>query len=60
VTLVWSPTTVYARGDRVLFDGLPYEAKWSTKGEAPSTEYPIDPGEAWRPLFIVPGEPATS
>jgi chitinase len=57
VTLVWSPATLYTRGDQVLFNGLPYEAGWSTKGEAPSTEYPIGPGDPWRPLFTVPGEP---
>ena len=57
VTAGWSATTVYARGDRVLFAGLPYEARWSTKGEAPSTEYPIGPDEPWHPLFTVPGEP---
>jgi chitinase len=60
VTAAWEPATVYARGDRVLFDDLPYEARWSTKGDAPSTEYPIGPDEPWRPLFTVPGEPATS
>jgi chitinase len=60
VTLVWNPATVYARGERVLFDGLPYEAKWSTKGEAPGTQYPIGPDEPWRPLFTVPGEPGIS
>jgi chitinase len=60
VTAVWNPATVYARGDRVLFDDLPYQARWSTKGDAPSTEYPINPEEPWHPLFTVPGEPVTS
>jgi len=55
----WSSATVYGRGDRVLFDGLPYQARWSTTGDAPPTEYPIDPDEPWQPLFTVPGEPAT-
>ncbi|GAA2519984.1 chitinase [Winogradskya humida] len=59
VTAPWSSTTVYARGDRVLFNGLPYEARWSSTGDAPSTEYPIGPDEPWNPLFTVPGEPAT-
>jgi chitinase len=57
VTEEWNPGTVYVRGDRVLFDGLPYEARWSTKADAPSREYPIGPEQPWRPLFVVPGEP---
>jgi chitinase len=60
VTDVWAPATVYGRGDRVLFDGLPYQARWSTTGDAPSTEFPIDPDDPWQPLFTVPGEPATN
>jgi chitinase len=56
----WNPATVYARGDRVAVDGLPYQARWSTKGDAPSTDYPIGPDDPWAPLFTVPGEPATS
>jgi chitinase len=60
VTAAWSPATVYARGDRVRFEGLPYQARWSTTGDAPSTEFPISPDDPWQPLFTVPGEPATS
>jgi chitinase len=56
----WEQATVYARGDRVLFDELPYQARWSTKGDAPSTEYPIGPDDPWQPLFTVPGEPVTN
>ena len=59
VTATWDSEKVYARGERVQFDGLPYEARWSSKGEAPSTEYPIDPDDPWEPLFTVPGEPVT-
>jgi chitinase len=60
VTDQWSPETVYSRGDRVLFEGLPYQARWSTTGDAPSTEYPISPDDPWAPLFTVPGEPVTN
>jgi chitinase len=60
VTAAWNATTLYARGDRVLFDGLPYQARWSNKSDDPSTEYPIGPDEPWQPLFTVPGEPASS
>ncbi|GLY98593.1 chitinase [Actinoplanes sp. NBRC 103695] len=55
----WDPERVYAHGDRVLFDDLPYEARWSTKGDAPSTEFPTTPDDPWEPLFNVPGEPVT-
>jgi chitinase len=60
VTAEWSASTVYIRGDKVLFQGLPYEARWSTEGDAPSTDYPIGPDEPWQPLFSIPGEPANS
>lgn len=56
----WNPQTFYTRGDRVLFDDLPYQARWSSTGDAPSTEYPIGPDEPWQPLFTVPGEPGTA
>jgi chitinase len=59
VRAAWNPATVYAHGDRVLFDSLPYEARWSTKGDVPPVEYPIDADEPWQPLFTVPGEPVT-
>ncbi|MFI5897160.1 chitinase [Actinoplanes sp. NPDC051513] len=57
VTAQWNTTTMYVRGDKVLFGGLPYQARWSTKGDVPSTEYPVDPDDPWQPLFTVPGEP---
>jgi chitinase len=60
VTGKWNTATEYARGDRVLFEGLPYQARWSAQGTAPSTDYPIGPDEPWQPLFTLPGEPVTS
>jgi chitinase len=60
VTAQWDPATVYGRADRVLFDGLPYQARWSTKGDVPPAEFPVSPDEPWQPLFTVPGEPPTS
>ena len=60
VTAQWVTTTVYARGDRVLFGRLPYQARWSNTANAPSTDYPIGPDDPWAPLFTVPGEPSTS
>jgi chitinase len=31
----WAGTSVYDKGDRVLFDGVPYESKWWNQGESP-------------------------
>ncbi|GIF20402.1 chitinase [Actinoplanes tereljensis] len=58
VTATWNSTKLYGRGDRVLFGGLPYEARWTTTDSVPSTEYPIDADDPWKPLFTLPGEPA--
>jgi chitinase len=58
VTVLWHPDVLYQRGDRVLLDGLPYEARWASRGEAPGTLFPIGPDQAWGPLFTIPGEPA--
>jgi chitinase len=53
----WSPATVYRTGARVLYQGLPYQARFWTKGSAPVAE-PIDPFTVpWQPLFTIPGEP---
>ncbi|HXF31636.1 MAG TPA: chitinase [Solirubrobacterales bacterium] len=53
----WSPTRVYHEGDRVSFDGMPYQARWYTQGEQPKAELPSDPSAPWEPLFKYPGEP---
>ena len=53
----WDPERLYAKGDAVLLDGLPYEARWPNKGEVPSSLFPVAPDSAWEPLFTIPGEP---
>lgn len=56
----WSPTAKYEAGARVLFDGLPYQAKWYNTGDSPAAE-PSDPsGSPWSPLYTIPGEPVTA
>jgi chitinase len=60
VTKPWDPGVLYQRGDRVLFNGLPYEARWASRDTPPGTLFPIGPDEAWAPLFTLPGEPAGS
>ncbi|MCO7221004.1 hypothetical protein [Klenkia sp. PcliD-1-E] len=57
VTESWSATEVYQRGDEVLFEDLPYRARWNSVGEAPSVLFPVDVDSAWEPLFTIPGEP---
>lgn len=56
----WSLDQLYAQGDKVLFNGLPYEARWPNKSSAPSTLFPVGPDSAWNPLFTLAGEPSTS
>ena len=56
----WDPDHLYAKGDRVLLDGLPYEARWPNQAEVPQTLLPVPTDSAWSPLFTVPGEPASS
>lgn len=55
----WSHDQLYAQGDRVLFEGLPYEARWPNQAEAPSTLFPVGPDSAWKPLFDIAGEPTS-
>jgi len=46
----WSPTQVYRAGERVLLQGLPYEAKWWTEGDSPDAQSTAPDGSPWRPL----------
>ncbi len=46
----WDPATIYHRGDRVMHEGKPYEAKWWTQGNSPDAGT-ADPGSSpWQPL----------
>jgi chitinase len=56
----WSATRVYHEGDRVSFQGLPYQARYYTQGEQPLAELPSDPSVPWEPLFKYPGEPTAT
>jgi chitinase len=53
----WSPTTVYRQGDIVEFGGLPFEARYYTRGSQPLKTLPANPNSPWEPLFTYPGEP---
>jgi chitinase len=56
----WSITAQYHAGSKVLYQGLPYEAKWSNQGVSPQTELSDPAGSPWKPLYQIPGEPAGS
>jgi len=54
----WSMSTQYQAGDKVLFQGLPYEAQWSNQAVSPATDSADPSGSAWKALYSVPGEPS--
>jgi cellulose synthase/poly-beta-1,6-N-acetylglucosamine synthase-like glycosyltransferase/chitodextrinase len=53
----WSNATLYKAGNEVLYDGLPYQAKWVNQGVSPATESADPSGSAWKALYTLPGEP---
>ena len=53
----WSPERIHRRGDRVLYRGLPYQAKWYTRGDPPGTPLPDGVPQPWQALYTIPGEP---
>ena len=54
----WSLSTQYQVGEKVLFQGLPYQAKWSNQGVSPATQSTDPSGSPWKALYTIPGEPA--
>lgn len=46
----WSGKTVYEGGDRVLFEGMPFQAKWWTEGESPAASAANSDSSPWIPL----------
>jgi chitinase len=54
----WSATAVYRQGAEVSYGGLPYRARWYTRGDQPSSALPAAPQTPWEPLFTAPGEPS--
>ena len=54
----WSMSTNYRAGEKVLYQGLPYVAKWDNEGVSPQGASGDPTGSPWRPLYKVPGEPA--
>jgi chitinase len=52
----WQAGSQYPAGAKVLYQGLPYAAKWANQGAAPDVAGSLN-GSPWKPLFKIPGEP---
>lgn len=46
----WSGTATYNTGDRVLFNGVPYQAKWWNTGQSPAAAASNPDSSPWVPL----------
>ena len=46
----WSGTDAYNTSQRVLFNGVPYQAKWWTQGNSPAAAASNADGSPWAPL----------
>lgn len=46
----WSGTAIYDTGDRVLFNGVPYQAKWWNTGQSPAAATSNPDSSPWVPL----------
>jgi len=53
----WSATVLYHAGQRVLYESLPYMAKWTNEGVSPETASTAGATSPWLPLYNIPGEP---
>ena len=56
----WSISDHYHAGDKVLFQGLPYESKWDNQGVSPRDALADQADSPWKALFRIPGEPVTA
>ena len=56
----WSVTTTYQAGETILYQGLPYRAKWNNQGISPLVGTAANSGSPWQPLFVIPGEPSSN
>jgi chitinase len=48
----WDGATVYNTGDRAIFDGVPFQAKWWTQGDSPAAASSNPDASPWTPLTI--------
>jgi len=56
----WSISTEYHAGDRILYSGLAYQARWNNQGIAPQSGTAASSDSPWESLAAVPGEPTPS
>jgi chitinase len=56
---LWKIGSSYTAGDKVIFRGLGYVAKWDNQGVTPANSANNPAGSPWRPLYQIPGEPAS-
>ena len=56
----WSISDNYQAGDKVLFNGLPYESKWDNQGISPQGSLSDPADSPWKALYRIPGEPVTA
>lgn len=54
----WSETKSYSAGAEVVYQGLPYRAKWANQGSPPGAVGTQSASTPWVPLYNYPGEPA--
>ena len=48
----WHGDTVYNTGDRAIFDGIPFQAKWWTQSDSPAAASSNPDSSPWTPLTI--------
>ncbi len=53
----WSISARYQVGDKVLYQGMPYEAKWDNQGVSPQGQSGDPTASPWKALYKIPGEP---
>lgn len=53
----WAADTAYRQGEKVLRDGLPYQAKYYSQGNDPAAVLTNPAGSPWKALYTIPGEP---
>jgi chitinase len=46
----WKGTTTYNTGERILFNGVPYQAKWWNKAQSPAAASSNSEASPWAPL----------
>lgn len=47
---VWEGTVEYRAGERVLFEGIPFQAKWWNQGQSPAASAANSDASPWAPL----------